>query len=196
MQAYREPITARTLTWNLYKSSGISGFYSGSVPNMLRMASKQLYRWPLMMSLPPLYQRLLIPSGKTASPSERVLLKSLSGFTLACLEVLVLCPLERLKVWLMTKDQGTSLRTHFRGDTSLMGALYQGAGVLLVKQIVSWVSFLFLDEVGKAALRVQNGKDELSFWDLQLVSVWVALGCTALTYPIDLVKTRVQESQG
>lgn len=43
---------------NIYSNNGIMGFYAGAVPNSIRMATKQLYRWPLMIGLPPLLRQI------------------------------------------------------------------------------------------------------------------------------------------
>jgi hypothetical protein len=35
---------------------GINGFYAGSIPNFTRMVLKNIYRYPLMISLPHFYE--------------------------------------------------------------------------------------------------------------------------------------------
>ena len=42
-------------TKDIYHSKGLFGFYSGFLVNSLRVASKQLYRWPLSIAFFGLY---------------------------------------------------------------------------------------------------------------------------------------------
>lgn len=49
MQAYQKNFIQ---TFNhIYKMSGLKGFYSGFTVNAMRVASKQIYRWPLQIGL-------------------------------------------------------------------------------------------------------------------------------------------------
>jgi hypothetical protein len=41
---------------DIYASKGIAGFYSGFLINTVRVLSKQIYRWPLMIGLSTYYQ--------------------------------------------------------------------------------------------------------------------------------------------
>lgn len=71
------------------------GFYAGSLPNLGRILIKQFYRYPLMIALPPFFEKQL-------DTSNLELVKAVSGLTIAVIESFILCPFERLKVFLMT----------------------------------------------------------------------------------------------
>ena len=43
----------------IYKYKGLIGFYRGFWPNVMKNSFKNLYRWPLMVYLPPKYTNLL-----------------------------------------------------------------------------------------------------------------------------------------
>lgn len=84
----------------IYNQHGIAGFYKGYVPNTLRVIYKQLYRFPLMIYLPQLSAeniKLFKDENKNASAG-----KFISGVSLGLIDVFLVNPLERLKVWLMT----------------------------------------------------------------------------------------------
>jgi len=64
--------------------------------NSLRVASKQLYRWPLQISLLGFFNNTF---GDTLS---RAASGVLCGISMAAIEIGIICPFERIKVWLMT----------------------------------------------------------------------------------------------
>jgi hypothetical protein len=41
---------------DIHSRKGIKGFYAGSLPNFTRMFLKNVYRYPLMISLPHFYE--------------------------------------------------------------------------------------------------------------------------------------------
>jgi ABC-type long-subunit fatty acid transport system fused permease/ATPase subunit len=84
----------------IYRENGIRGFYKGYIPNTLRVMYKQLYRMPLMIYIPEL------GSGKLNLFKDKNLNntfgKVIAGLSLGVIDVLLVNPLERLKVWFMT----------------------------------------------------------------------------------------------
>lgn len=121
----------------------MKGFYAGLLPNSLRVMVKSLYRWPMMIAFPNYYERVL-PSSimRRFEGAHRVS----AGFSIAIIESFIICPFERLKVFLMTKSSHVSMKqiAHFF-ELNQMPDLFTGLKALLVKQIVSWVSFLYID---------------------------------------------------
>ena len=43
---------------DIYGAKGFKGFYSGSTPNLTRMILKNFYRFPLMLYLPPIFEKV------------------------------------------------------------------------------------------------------------------------------------------
>jgi hypothetical protein len=85
---------------DIYRTKGtIKGFYAGSLPNYARCLLKNCYRYPLLVGLPSFYKQQL-PSEVKERTS---VLKMLTGFSIALVESIILCPVERLKVYFMTK---------------------------------------------------------------------------------------------
>lgn len=100
MQAQPKYVGIIETTKSIYANSGISGFYKGYIPNTLRVMYKQLYRFPLMLWLPQLSSKnLAIFKDKDLNAS---LGKLIAGLSLGLIDVFLVTPFERLKVWLMT----------------------------------------------------------------------------------------------
>ncbi len=82
------------------------------------------------------------------------------------LEVFFICPMERLKVWLMTQvKKDKNLRYFFRTSKGeLLSSLFKGLNASFSKQVVSWVTFLAADDFFKNKFRQQhNTGDNLSY---------------------------------
>ena len=80
----------------IYHEKGVyRGFYAGSLPNATMRMLKNVYRYPLMIWLPHFYQT------KCNIANQRVQ-KGLAGMSIAAIESAILCPFERVKVYLMT----------------------------------------------------------------------------------------------
>ena len=80
---------------------GIKGFYAGSLPNFTRMFLKNIYRYPLMISLPHFFEQRLVGA------ENRKTSKLLAGFSIALIESFITCPIERAKVFFMTEEKST-----------------------------------------------------------------------------------------
>jgi len=62
------------------------------------MFLKNVYRYPLMISLPHFYEQRLV------GVENRKLSKLMTGFSIALFESFVTCPIERAKVFFMTEE--------------------------------------------------------------------------------------------
>lgn len=83
---------------DIYQNKGIKGFYAGSLPNLTRVLVKNSYRYPLMVGLPKFYNNNLPESIN----NNKFLLKLLTGSSIALVESIITCPIERIKVYFMT----------------------------------------------------------------------------------------------
>ena len=178
----------------IYKSKGLLGFYSGAIPNTTRRAVKQTYRWPMMLFFPSFYRDRLLPSPIQQRYPR--LPKILTGLSIANFEILVINPLERLKVWLMTSPERISLLEFFRqrlntGD--VVRELYRGTSAVFYRQNVSWVTFLYVDELTKTKFREYKQNQDLTHLDLFAAGMIVGLVNTGAMMPFDYVKTQKQK---
>lgn len=178
----------------IYSSKGFLGFYSGAIPNTTRRAIKQTYRWPMMLFFPTFYRDHLLPD-RIQQRYPR-LPKILTGFSIANFEILVINPLERLKVWLMTSPKRISLLEFFRQrlDTGdIVRELYRGTSAVFFRQNVSWVTFLYIDELTKTKFREYKQTQDLTHLDLFVAGMLVGLVNTGAIMPFDYVKTQRQK---
>ncbi|PRP77424.1 Mitochondrial carrier protein [Planoprotostelium fungivorum] len=194
MQAFPHLRSPRVAANEIYQAKGLVGFYSGAIPNSLRIAGKQAYRWPMMLSFPSLFSKIVPAPYAAGGTTERIL----TGIAIASLESFFVCPLERLKVFLMTSNQlKHGLRSFMEGaggdKRSLRVELFRGLGAVYTRGLVSWVSFLFADHQTKKFARKISGEKELSIKTLMICSVPVGLFNTMLNMPFDIVKTTVQK---
>lgn len=79
----------------MVQEKGWRAFYNGFSLNLIRIMIKQAYRWPLWISIMAFYKDLL-------PQTNEILRQSVTGFTVSFAELLIITPLERIKVWLMT----------------------------------------------------------------------------------------------
>mmetsp|Transcript_15212 Transcript_15212/g.2179 ORF Transcript_15212/g.2179 Transcript_15212/m.2179 type:complete len:93 (+) Transcript_15212:318-596(+) len=88
--------------WNqMYKQFGFfKGIYAGYFPSLFRVMSKQFYRFPMMMYFPNKFKELY--SQETQRKYDGIH-KISAGMLIASIETVIICPLERIKVHLMTK---------------------------------------------------------------------------------------------
>jgi hypothetical protein len=84
---------------------------------------------------------------------DRKVAKALTGLSIALVEAFILCPVERLKVYLMTNNvRGGSLFAKLKADSasgSLIRELYRGYLPLFTRQSVAWITFLTADQMMK-----------------------------------------------
>lgn len=93
MQANQQPM--KMTVKSILSRKGIYGFYNGFSMNLLRAALKQAYRWPLWISIGSFYNRIL-------SKNNEIVKQTITGFSISLCELIIICPFERIKVWLMT----------------------------------------------------------------------------------------------
>eukprot|EP01114_Cavostelium_apophysatum_P023051 TRINITY_DN8565_c0_g1_i1.p1 TRINITY_DN8565_c0_g1~~TRINITY_DN8565_c0_g1_i1.p1 ORF type:complete len:276 (+),score=46.46 TRINITY_DN8565_c0_g1_i1:92-919(+) len=171
-------------TWDIVRdirnNEGLRGFYTGAVPNGLRMTVKQIYRWPLMFLLPPFFQNHLPKSF-----SDAAITKTLTGFTIASLESFIVCPLESYKVWQMTRPKEAPAGGDLR--------YFRGLNAVFARQITSWCTFLLADDVLKRVARKFTG-GPLDLNHLVLIGIGVGIINTASNMPLDVVKTQLQKA--
>jgi len=179
----------------IYRTQGIfNGFYAGFIPGAVRNLVKQIYRWPLMLVLPTFYNSVYSPEIKNKYPS---IAKISTGLTIAVVDTFVICPFERLKVYLQTKRSDISLKMFFRQNkANLFNSLFRGLSSLFYRQMISWVSFLYTDykfkDLARAYLRIEKNIP-LDGKTLFLTSVTIGITNVFVVMPLDMTKTLYQQ---
>ena len=130
------------------------GFYAGGLTNLTRCILRNIYRYPLMMGLPAFYRNYLPQAIK----DNKQLLRLLTGFSIAMIESTLTCPIERLKVYFMTaqhhKGGELSYKQFFQENSGkLSKELFRGFTPLVMRQAITWTSFLQVDLFVKQRIR-------------------------------------------
>lgn len=178
----------------IYSESGIRGFYKGVTPNGLRVSIKQAYRFPLMLYMPSFFKRYLPGEVLEKYPTSP---KVFTGFSIACLETGVVGPLERMKVWLITKEKKQTLRSLFVSENggSLTRTLGAGINAVFARQVVSWVSFLAANaKFAEWERQKYPDRKQMSYFSLMKVGLEVGVVNTACVMPFDTAKTLLQKA--
>jgi hypothetical protein len=183
-------LTSRQGFAYIYQNKGLKGFYSGFVINAMRVMSKSAYRWPLNVYLIMKFRKIF-----ESYNNSRTIAGVVTGIATALLESGIICPFERIKVWLMTSPEYRQFFSYFRVAT--VKTIFDGFFPVMLKQTVSWVSFLGSQEYLKdMVFRYHNKKHEeyeLSNLDLTFVSTMVCLCNTVFVMPVDYIKTHYQK---
>jgi len=179
----------------IYRTQGIfKGFYAGFIPGAVRGIVKQIYRWPLMLILPNFYNSIYSVEIKKKYPS---IAKVTTGLTLAVVDTFVICPFERLKVYLQTKRRDISLKTFYKENkVNLFNSLFRGLSSLFLRQMTSWVSFLYSDykfkDLARSYLQVDKNTP-LDSRTLFLTSITIGITNVFIVMPLDMTKTLYQQ---
>lgn len=175
-------LSARTLLFSDLRNYGFLQLYRGASVNLVKEAVRYFYRLPAMVTLPILIEQRFSLSYTKASAA--------AGLLIALGESCILCPLERLKVWLITSPAHTSLSAFFL-QTGVVHQLYKGLSPVAARQVTSWVSFLSSNAYLRRKLRMDEDTG-VDLWKL----LWISLGSAAVNItfvmPLDFVKTRTQ----
>jgi hypothetical protein len=176
----------------IYSSKGLLGFYSGALPNTTRRAVKQTYRWPMMLFFPNFYREHIL--SEHIQQKYPRLPKILTGLSIANFEIVVINPLERLKVWLMTSPTRIGILEFFKqAKNNIIRELYRGTSAVFWRQNVSWITFLYMDELTKNKFRQYKQNNHLTYLDLFICGMIVAFVNIAAMMPFDYVKTQKQK---
>lgn len=91
MQA--ENSTIRESFKSIVSKKGYLGFYSGFVVNTLRVMSRQIYRWPLTLTLLSFFRKWLNVDDRSTTAAMSGYIGLLTGLSIALIESIVVCPL-------------------------------------------------------------------------------------------------------
>ena len=118
-----------------------------------------------------------------------------TGLTIAIFEAGIICPFERMKVYLQTNSSKQHAITHFFKEHhhKMLPELKRGLGAVFIRQIVTWVSFLVADKKFKDMEKQRIQSDKLPFPSLMKVAFQVGLVNTLANMPFDTVKTNLQK---
>ncbi len=196
MQANPSIFSAHLVAENIYKCSGVRGFYVGGIPNFARTFLKEAYRSPIRGASKQFYKGQLPEPVNTAD-----FVNIATGLTMATADTFIVCPLERLKVWLMTRYQQEKNLSDFfrqqRSPSALVSELFRGLNVSFLRSGVSWVSYLVAEEkvwgaISKLRPQVSAEHKSLPLPEQLLAGSLSGMINCITTLPLDTVKTHMQ----
>lgn len=164
------------LALTLLRQEGISAFYKGLVPQLLKTSIKQIWCWPMITGMPSVLQRYQI---------ENLRQQVITGLSIATIDAFISTPLERAKI--LSAFRGTS-------KFCLKNAYREGWGGLTThwsKLSVNWVAFLTAQKYLRDQSSGLSGQS-LSFPQLIKIGVQVALIVSLVSAPLDLANTLKQ----
>lgn len=160
----------------LFRQEGISAFYQGLAPQLVKTSIKQVWCWPMITGMPSVLQRY---------PIENLTQQAITGLSIATVDAAISTPLERAKI--LSAFRGTSkfcFHNAYRDG-------WRGWGAHWSKLSVNWVAFL----TAQKYLRDRSSgssKDPLSFPELTKIGVEVALIVSLVSAPFDIANTLKQ----
>ncbi len=156
----------------IFSSSGIRGFYTGFFWQASSLAIKQLWRWPLMTSIP-----VYLEQNRCDSLHTQQLTTSAA---LSTFEAALLNPLTKLRILSGTRRPLFSLST-------LAKEGWQGTGSNWLRAFSMWSSFLVSQEV----LRKWHKGSAASLTQWQFIQISLETSClvTLISTPFDTAAT-------
>lgn len=201
MQANPAISSGILLSKEIYQSSGIRGFYTAGVPNFSRALLKEVYRHPARGFFKKAYSDLTPHDLDKNYPSLK---NTATGLTMACTDTFILCPLERIKVWLMTNYEKKRKLLHLfdpsKTDLPLFSNLFRGLKVSFARNAITWTSYLIAEEEIRRLViahspRIGSSPDPLvPFPEQLLIGTLAGITNCLTTLPLDSVKTHIQKS--
>lgn len=198
MQANPNITSAVLLSKQIYRKSGIRGFYIGGIPNFSRSLLKETYRSPTRGFMKHNLQKMISDSG-----NHQDLVNLLTGFGMATIDTFIMCPLERLKVWMMTNytrnKKISSFFTQMNNSTDLFRQLFMGLKVSYVRNGAAWMSYLVAEEkirkkIIELSPRMQDSEHtELPLQEKLLIGSLSGIVNLICTHPFDMIKSQVQK---
>lgn len=186
-QAYPDRKSFLSVANEIRTLKGWLGFYSGAIPNMMRVMLKQAYRYPLMVVLPPLFGTFT---------SSVVTISIATGVGIALLEVWVITPLERFKVWLMTYQKSSGgIKMFFKAlRQDVIHSLYKGLKITAFRQVATWVTFFVVHDQLMIWVKAYNGSTtNMPIMILFAVCLTEGISNTIIVQPLDCIKTNQQK---
>jgi hypothetical protein len=129
------------------------------------------------------------------------LINSVTGVSMATIDVVILGPFERLKVWLMTKKHAEKSLFLFINQASnkydLLKNLFRGLKVSYVRSMTSWTCYLVAEDKIRKLVEQTNGcKENKKISLIETIFIGTLGGSinSLVTLPFDAVKTHLQKS--
>jgi hypothetical protein len=175
-QCHSSPEKSIQVARALFQKEGISAFYKGLPPQLLKTSIKQAWVWPMITGIPVFIKRYRIGD----IPQQ-----ALTGLAIATIDAAVTTPLERAKIL-----------SAFTGETkfSLNGVYkdgWRGFTTHWAKLSVNWSTFLVAQKHLRDRYR-KRPEQALSLPQLAGIGAQVAVIVSLVSAPLDIANTLKQ----
>jgi hypothetical protein len=178
-----------SLSIKIYNTYGIKGFFKGYLPSLYRSLFKETYRSPLRGFLDYKFENIFRSYNKSFT-------KTLTAISMAITDTVILSPIERVKVLVMTNNsEANPIKAFWRNKPKglqLSHYLFKGLTVSLVRSILSWTSFLVCEEKIRHYYELRS--KSLSLANRITIGVLSGIINGLITQPFDTIKTNIQKS--
>lgn len=208
MQANPNIISGVLLSKNIFEKTGIKGFYTAGTTNFARNIIKESYRGSLQGGWSNFYQNHFL---QNADYAQQKLVASLS---MSFCDTIILCPWERIKVWLMTKGKGRKFPDFFRengkfksfliekpniSELPIVPDLFKGFTVSLTRSIISWSTYIVPEAIIREKIiqfspRIDEKEEypDIPLPEAATIGVLGGIINGICSLPFDTIKTNVQ----
>jgi len=187
------------LVKSIYQRNGLSGFYRGSVANIIRVTTKSLYRYPLVMFFQGIFDKMF--PGMENNPKQLTKVKGLAALCVANTESIIVTPLERLKVFFMTRTVFSGgYASYISGNIHhLRKELFRGLFINIIRQNVSWLVWLETDAWSRMYIRkkynIGTYEKSIPFMKMLPIALLTSIVNVLAVMPFDMLKTNVQKEE-
>lgn len=184
------PMSVRRVARQIATQEGLAGFYRGFVPQMIKMASKQVWNWNCIVHL----QRGLNshPLTTRIHPLGRQLILA---SVLSVLSPALTAPLDRLKNYSVQSGE-TMFQTLRRiGAGQFLANGWIGYATLFKRQLTGWSAFFVSQQLFRDEYARYFDKKRLNILDLSLIGIAISGTVSCATNYFDVQNTRVQSQK-
>lgn len=199
MQANPYIESGHLLANDIYKQTGVRGFYVGGIPNLSRALFKETYRSPQRG-----FTKSFLDNSLPDFSGKKDFVNTATGLLMAGTDTFLICPLERLKVWMMTNNNKDKKFSQFFSQQPNVQAtvsdLFRGLKPSFVRSGMSWTSYLVAEEkiwlkMKELSPRVNKGDESLPLAEQLIVGTLGGMINCLCTLPFDTVKTQMQKKE-
>ena len=177
---------ARAVLSSMYRRGGMAELYKGMGYNLTQALLKGGSRWCVVGGSDAIVSAAITPAQRKQRP---VLFNGLVGTLAGLLETtFVSCPLESVKIAEMTGGAHAA----YKREGARM--LWNGWTSQVVKQVITWCTFLMAFEHVRQLTYKMKGSTQLEMSDKVMIGVGTGAISTFVQAPADLAKTLSQTS--
>lgn len=179
---------------NIYRQSGIKGFYRATSASILKILAAESYRGVLMIKIPEMVRSHLSKPWIDSSTIATTITTSLIATPIISLiDTTIICPFIRLATLQITIEQNSTLKniynTYIKGDA--VKQLYRGYTPLLIQTSLLWANFFVIDDIIKYVLR--NYFRTTTYSSVALASVAGGAVQTLVNVVPDTIRVQMQK---